>query len=298
MISQKNLDIPFNIFFLVEFFENALEKGRSVIPEKHFAMLDELSGYLLQDENVIHGLEKLAQYQGTNEIAIFLFDMVERVNDYEPDMVYQTLPDLADDFVNLYNLMTEDQESITAINNVLEVFRLEYPEEELEKTTPEFSEPEEKTKKQKEELLTFDHFYRLEFFSRLEKKFETMYDEDKGMGYISFFNIIMENTHESTKNIKKKYDPEIVRLISQADKLLPNEIDPMKAVVMMDTIDENMDKFIRELNEYAERLGPQFFTILENQKLPEYDPKKEKIKKKEEKAKKEEESKQPFKSLE
>ncbi|MGD9899875.1 MAG: Hpt domain-containing protein [Calditrichaceae bacterium] len=72
----------------------------------------------------------------------------------------------------------------------------------------------------------------------------------------------------------------------------------MKAVVMMDTIDENMDKFIRELNEYAERLGPQFFTILENQKLPEYDPKKEKIKKKEEKAKKEEESKQPFKSLE
>ncbi len=298
MISQKNLDIPFNIFFLVEFFENALEKGRSVIPEKHYAMLDELSGYLLQDEDVIHGLEKLAQYQGTNEIAIFLFDMVERVNDYEPDMVYQTLPDLADDFVNLYNLMTEDQESITAINKVLEEFRLEHPEDEQKKESAEVIESEEKPKSKKEELFNFDHFYRLEFFGRLEKKFEALNDEDKSMSYISFFNIIMQNTQESAKILKKKYDPEIIRLITGADELLPEEIDPRKAVEMMDTLDEKMDKFVGELGSFADKLGTQFFTILENQRLPEYDPKKEKLEQEEKKAQKEEISKKEFKSLE
>ncbi|MGD9487810.1 MAG: Hpt domain-containing protein [Calditrichaceae bacterium] len=298
MISQKNLDIPFNIFFLVEFFENALEKGRSVIPEKHYSMLDELSGYLLQDEDVIHGLEKLAQHQGTNEIAIFLFDMVERVNDYEPDMVYQTLPDLADDFVNLYNLMTEDQESITAINKVLEDFRLEQPEDQQKKESAEIVESETKAEGKTEELFNFDHFYRLEFFGRLEKKFEALNDEDKSMSYISFFNIIMENTQESAKKLKKKYDPEIVHLITRADELLPDVIDPRNAVEMMDTLDEKLDKFVGELENFAEKSGNQFFTILENQRLPEYDPKKEKLKKEEKKATKEEISKKEFKSLE
>ena len=70
MIDYKN-DISFSKFYLKEFFSHITKKSSEIISEKQQSVLDELSEYLLKEENIIEGLEKVAQFQGTNEIAIF-----------------------------------------------------------------------------------------------------------------------------------------------------------------------------------------------------------------------------------
>ena len=104
--------ISFNVFYLNEFLNITLKKIEGKVADSHFKLLKNISTHLVQEDNIIEGLEKLARFQQTNDLAIFLFDMVERANDYGPKVVYNTLPDLAEDFLNLYSLMVEDDDCV------------------------------------------------------------------------------------------------------------------------------------------------------------------------------------------
>ena len=120
MIFNQEVNMDFGKFYLTEFFKNSLSSGESTLNEQNYLMLDELCGYLVQEDNVINGFEKLAQYQGTNEFSIFLFDMIDHLPDQVPDEAYNRIPELANDFVNLYGLMLEEQECEDAINNTVQ----------------------------------------------------------------------------------------------------------------------------------------------------------------------------------
>ena len=79
---DKNSAISFSTFYMLEFFRRTLEQGSGKIPEEQYEMLEELSGFISGKEDVLPGLEQLAQYAGTNELSIFLFDLSERINSY------------------------------------------------------------------------------------------------------------------------------------------------------------------------------------------------------------------------
>jgi len=53
-------------------------------------------------------LEELAQHKGTNDLSIFLFDMTDRFTDFEAQALYGAMPDLVEDFMNLFKLMIQD----------------------------------------------------------------------------------------------------------------------------------------------------------------------------------------------
>jgi len=102
---DKTLDMSFPTFYMVEFFTQARNKSKNKLSEEHYLLLDKLGEFILQEESVLPGLEQLAQYKGTNELSIFLFDMSERIGDYAPQMIYGTLTDLVEDFISLFLLL-------------------------------------------------------------------------------------------------------------------------------------------------------------------------------------------------
>ncbi len=120
--------ISFNVFYLNEFLNITLKKIEGKVAKTHFEVLENISSYLVREENIVDGLEKLAKFQQTNDLAIFLFDMVERANDYGPKIVYNTLPDLADDFLSLYALMVEDDECVDTLQKVVDSFKEKFGE--------------------------------------------------------------------------------------------------------------------------------------------------------------------------
>ncbi len=137
---SQTAEIPFNNFYLIEFFKHSLQKLENQVAESHLKLLDELGNYLIREENLINGLEKVARQQYTNDLAISLFDIYERLGDLPPEQAHADLETAAEDFTNLYALMMEDRESVTAIQQIVAEFKAQYGEEEKEKQLEEFME--------------------------------------------------------------------------------------------------------------------------------------------------------------
>jgi chemotaxis protein histidine kinase CheA/ActR/RegA family two-component response regulator len=276
MIDKKK-DISFAEFYLIEFFNLTLSKGVDAIPEENFSILKELSDYLLEEDNVIDGLEKLAQYQGTSEFAIFLFDMIDRIHDFSPFMIYSTVPDLAEDFINLYQLMIEDPESITALNSALALFRearTSKPEAapkkiekeiEIEQETDITPEP---TVQQDEELLTFDQFYHAE----IERQFGdtlALFDlNEKKNEYTQLLNIFKSAGQDPVSN-SDKY-PEIIRDVAESvNQLHADENEKIQTGELMNSLKYNIKQCVESFRSLEENSADFYLSILETGKLPE-----------------------------
>lgn len=281
MIDYKN-NISFSTFYLKEFFNHIIEKSPEIISEKHQSVLKELSEYLLKEENIIEGLEKVAQFQGTNEIAIFLFDMIDRVEDYAPDMVYATLPDLADDFLNLYNLLTEELESIEDIDKVLALFHDKYgevKEKEIEVEAPVSYD---------DELLSFDEFYRREFDNHFDKNLNDLKKKKgKFSEIINLFTVFAQETNEKKLN---NYDDEIISLTKQINQILPEKIEKIPASEKISGLDEKIIQIIQNLKDFEKDKSKLFKEILKKGSIPK---KKQKVVKKKAVLKPEEVSEKP-----
>ncbi len=262
MIDYKN-DISFSVFYLKEFFNHITKKSSEVISEKQQSVLDELSEYLLKEENIIEGLEKVAQFQGTNEIAIFLFDMIDRVEDYAPDMVYATMPDLADDFLNLYNLLTQERESIEDLDKVLTLFHDKYgaaKEKEIEVET-------EAPVSYDGELLSFDEFYRREFDNHLDKNLNDLKKKKgKYSEIINLFTVFAQETDEKKIN---NYDDEIISITKQINQILPDKIEKIPASEKISGLDEKIVQIIQNLKDFEKEKSKLFKDILKKGSIPE-----------------------------
>ncbi len=140
MATPSSNEISFNTFYLTEFFNISIAKARNKIADSHLRLLKGLGAYLLKEDKIVDGLEQVARYQNSNDLAIFLFDMIERANDYGPKIVYNSLDDLAEDFVNLYTLMMEDEESVDTFKQIVEKFQKKYGDLEKEKHLEDFLE--------------------------------------------------------------------------------------------------------------------------------------------------------------
>ena len=164
--------ISFNLFYLIEFFTITLDKIEGKIADSHYKLLKELSAYLLKEDTIVEGLEYIARYQTTNDLAIFLFDMMERVSDYGPQLIMNSLTDLADDFQNLYSLLVDEEDNVIALQGVVKEFREKYGEQEKEKQLEEFV---DMVKSEKETVsydpgpeISFTEFYTKELLNHID----------------------------------------------------------------------------------------------------------------------------------
>ena len=258
MMIDKLKDLSFTEFYLIEFFKNTLEKGAGSIPEDNYTTLEELSTHLLAEDNIVDGLEKLARYQGTSEFAIFLFDMVDRIQDLSPYTAYTSVTDLAEDFINLYQLMVEDSDSINALDSALELFRGKGGTADKKK----------KAKVQEtagEKLLSFEEFYKEEFDLQYQKALEAANLNDKKQAYTELISVFRNFTKTVDENDLNAYDPTVSAL---ADALKVLDIENVPAEALMKSLNSNMAKCVKALRSLETKEQDLFLQITSTKSIP------------------------------
>ncbi|KAA3610287.1 MAG: response regulator [Calditrichaeota bacterium] len=248
--------ISFNLFYLTEFLNITLSKIEGKIADSHFKLLKKISTYLVKEDTIVEGLEKLAKYQQTNDLAIFLFDMVERANDYGAKVVYNTLPDLAEDFLNLYSLMVEDDECVKTLQLVVDSYENKFGEEEKEKQLDEFEEMSKpKADAQEEEPqpeLSFNEFYLTELLDKvgqLTDSGETGKDKTKVCGLLV-----------NLTKIEEDYSPAIKKIGESLQSILPTETNP--ASILYKNIDSNAAVLESLVSDFRKNEKEEFESIL------------------------------------
>ncbi len=261
--------ISFNLFYLIEFFQITLKRVQDKIADSHFQLLNDLFNYLIKDGKIIEGLEKVARYQNTNDLAIFIFDMIEKADDFGAEYVYKTLPDLAEDFQNLFSLLIEDEETINALQNIVNDFKEVYGNEQKEKQLEEFIDmvkPEDEMVAEDELVaeepgVPFPEFYIKELLKQISIKSEQEPDKDRFLKFCSAFIDIAEATDIESGN----YSPPLTRLLLTVKELLPqSEISYSK---LQDNLEENAQEFVKEVQTFKQDANDEYLTILETGRL-------------------------------
>lgn len=129
---EKHTEINFSRFYLIEFFSNIAEQTGQKLKKEDAEKIFELLDHIKAQSDLVTGLEMLAREHGTSELTIFLFDIMDRISDYPPTLVYDSLPEMAEDFVNTLIIMLEEEQTMEAIDKVNGKFRELSPTEEKE----------------------------------------------------------------------------------------------------------------------------------------------------------------------
>ena len=247
---DKNSAISFSNFYMLEFFRRTLEEGSGKIPEEQYEMLEELSGFISGREDILPGLEQLAQYAGTNELSIFLFDLSERLNSYPSEKSIQSLSNLVEDFINLYSLMMEENESVRDLGSVLNYFRAQLPVEEVQTENVE-------TVEETEEVISFDDFFQHEFERHLDASLKEMSGERQDE-YTQFIDIL-----RNFETGDEAYHPLVLPVTETFQQLLQNS--SSKDLVQIESRVQNVLEQIEELQTTESTL---FAEILKSGRIP------------------------------
>jgi len=242
--------ISFSTFYLVEFFRQSAELGRSEIPEDQFEMLAELGGYLTSDDDVLSGIEKLARYKGTNELSIFFFDLTERSQENPAQQSYDGLSNQVEDFINLFSLMMEEKESVRDLGRVLDYFRVQKPVTEEEVSLP-------KDLQEETETLSFSAFYEME----IQRIFDLVL-KDVNKEHRADFRKLRQ-IFSSDKSDNQTYDATVKKIRNAINKLAvtPDEKAYQK-------LEKSTVKFIQLLQELQTINPDHYLSILENEQIP------------------------------
>jgi len=269
-MTDKKKDLTFAEFYLTEFFKHTLTKGNENIPAEYFEILEELSTYLLAEENLVNGLEKLAQYQGTSEFAIFLFDMIDRIQDYSPYSVYATVPDLAEDFINLYVLMIEDPESVSALQAALALFREKQPIK-MEAVLEPVSEIEEPT--HPEDLLSVEEFLQIEMSRQMEETLGLMNLSEKYDDYRKLYDIFQQFFLKTKREDLGDFHSPIPDIYENLQQLNQKKDENVYSPDSLDTFRYEIKQLVENFNDLEESNPGLLATILKSGRVP----KKEKV---------------------
>ena len=81
--------------------------------KKNAPKLDALQNFidfLSFEISPLDSIEKLAHLQGTSDLSIFFADLIERINEGQPDEAIQIMDDYARDFLEIFQELAKDEE--------------------------------------------------------------------------------------------------------------------------------------------------------------------------------------------
>lgn len=214
---SKDERLTFSEFFLIEFCNKIIEIAETKLSENHFLTIKSVISYLKTEDNFEEGIELLAREHSTSELSIFLFDIMDRITDYPPTLVFDSIYEMADDFVNTLNIMLEEEETIDTLNEINDKLAKEVekiPEEIPEETFRE----EISTEELQDENIDFNEFLRKEFFENLKEKLTEKSDENNVEHLLKFTEIVLQDSdHISDESTPQ----ELQNLIFDLQGLIP-----------------------------------------------------------------------------
>ena len=181
-------EISFSKFYLCEFYDAVDQNAKLRFADKQYTALSSLISNLKSEKDYSSGLELLAREHGTSELSIFLFDIMDRINDYPPTVVHDSMPEMVDDFVNTLEIMLEEKETLESLEKVNTSFN-------KDKSLIDDISPEEVQKIQKieEQSVNFLEFIEREFFDVLDQELSKKTKPKELKNLTQFVKILLEN---------------------------------------------------------------------------------------------------------
>lgn len=184
----ENEEITFNKFYLHEFYDAVNENAKLRFADKQYSALNSLISNLKSEKDYSTGIEILAREHGTSELSIFLFDIMDRINDYPPTMVFDSMPEMVDDFVNTLEVMLEEVTTLESLEKVNSSFI-------SDKSQLEESAIEDQTRIQESQdnVVNFSEFRNNEFFENLNQELSNRTKLNEKEDISQFIKLLLEN---------------------------------------------------------------------------------------------------------
>ena len=100
--------VDFETFYFHSLLESIRKQSENRFEGVMYQNLDKFVDFLSSGENPLASIEKLARVQGTSDISIFFSDLIERINEYDPEEAVGMINEYATDFLEIFNeLATE-----------------------------------------------------------------------------------------------------------------------------------------------------------------------------------------------
>ena len=251
---NQTTDISFVSFYVTEFFNRVVDESKNKLPEHQTALLDRLRNFFRDEQRIFSGLETLAQFNGTNELSIFLFDMTEGLNNFEPDQLYQLIPDRVEDFVNLFGLLMEEPENLSDLEKAVQQLEEKYgaPEGVGEEVSPLAGKE-----------LSFADFYHQEALQQLDDRLSKTADIETKTNMLAVLNVLREFSGNADQA-----EPKVADLISKTRQVFPADLESQNPDELVNTLPEKIDSLVTDLEDLARQNKALFDQILTSRSVP------------------------------
>ncbi len=245
---ELNKAISFNTFFLLEFMKQVIQRLGNDFDPKAIDFLKRFRQSILQAEDPIEVLEDLARFPQTNEMTIFLFDMLNRLEKIPPQNAVENLEDLATDFFNLFTLLIEDKEVLEGLQEISANFAPLAAEE-----------PQPDTPTEEEPLLSFAQFYPSFFKEQILQEFTNQEKEEMAQ--------VLEAIHRELYQTNL-WPPELENIVSLLKLALPANLEKADLHDLMDHCKERILQLADEFRQLKENSPSLFSSILKTGTVP------------------------------
>ncbi len=242
-MTNKEKAMTFSSFFIIEFVDHALNKLSDQFDGEAVALFKKLAQALKNADDPIIILEKLAQFQETNDLSIFLFDVLDRVSKIAPQESIDNLDNLSEDFINLYALMIEDDEIRSFLQVIVNEMVPEVPQEEIPQ----------------EPLLTLEEFYEKE----IDRSFDPDFTQDDQDELKTFYSVVRQKWQEG-----QTYQKDFVHLVEQMREVLSPRWESLLKENVLAQLPDKVKEMVRTYRQFKETHAQDFLNVLTGGALP------------------------------
>ncbi len=242
-MTNKEKAMTFSSFFLIEFVDHVLKRLDDQFDDEAIALFKKLAQALKNADDPIIVLEKLAQFQQTNDLSIFLFDVLDRVSKIAPQESIDNLDNLSEDFINLYALMIEDDEIRSFLQTIVNDLVQEVPQEE--------SAPEP--------LLTLEEFYAKE----INRSFDPDFTQDDQDELQTFYSVVQKKWQEG-----QPYQKDFARLAEQLHAIFSPRWENLLKENALLRLPDKVRELVRAYRQFKESHAQDFLNVLTRGVLP------------------------------
>ncbi len=270
MIESKLIN--FTQFYIREFFNRVHSSLPQKLAAEETKLVRELIQHLGQQEQVTNAIARIAEEQGSGELSIFLFDIIDRIEDYLPSSAYQGLPETVNDFVTGLALMVEEESLRTAIKNVNSKFAAESKKEvtKVKKVPPKKAIVEKQPPPQKEPELVRDEinverFLEIEFSTQLREKLLDRFNTDQAAQLNKFIEIVIQNLKQPLPQESPAALTDIFSQLSSAFPWIKEQ--KYQATKYYNTLATLIEKIIKTLEMLNNQHGPIIHDSINSDKI-------------------------------
>jgi len=116
---SRTIPVDFDTFYYIQLLESIKDQGKEKFSDSRQQELQRFVEFLLEGENPVENIEKLAGASGTSDMSIFFSDLMERIHSFPPEEALEKIGEYAQDFLTLYGELVQDPDWKTSVEQEL-----------------------------------------------------------------------------------------------------------------------------------------------------------------------------------